>query len=90
MAQAGMIEEALERFESALRQLEGSMVRWHEREQALEQARGEAEALRQDRSRMAQELDEVRARANELMEASRGAARHVEGAMSRIRAVLDE
>jgi len=90
MAQAGMIEEALERFESALRQLEGSMVRWHEREQALDQLRGEADALRQDRSRMAQELDEVRAKASELAEASRQAARHVGSAATRIRGVLGE
>lgn len=90
MAQVARIEEALDRFEVALRQLEASMVHWHEREAALDQMRGEADALRQDRSRMAHELSEVRSKASELAEASRKAAEHVGSAMTRIRGVLSE
>lgn len=90
MTQVQNIEEALDRFEAALRQLEASMVRWHEREASLDQARHEADALRADRSRMADELDAVRAKASELAEAGRQAARHVDSAMARIRNVLGE
>jgi hypothetical protein len=90
MAQAGKIEEALGRFETALRQLEAGMVRWHEQDSMLDRLRGECEALRQDRVRLSRELEEVRTRASELAAASREAAGHVGSAMTRIRGVLGE
>lgn len=82
------IGEALGRFETALNSLETSMLRCHENEAALGQQAREAQALRQDRNRLVQELDEVRGKASELAKASREAARHVDAAMTRIRSVL--
>ena len=64
------------------------MAQAGEREATLAGARGEAEALRQDRARLAEELDQVRAKASELDEANREAQRRVDLAMSRIRKVL--
>lgn len=88
MADNSRIGEALGRFEAALSNLETSMMRCHEKEARLGKLAGEAEALRQDRSRLARELDEVRGKASELAEASREAAGRIDSAMARIRGVL--
>jgi FtsZ-binding cell division protein ZapB len=88
MAEDSRISGALDRFEGALRRLEAAMAQAGERETTLAGARGEAEALRQDRARLAEELDQVRAKASELDEVNRQAQRRVDLAMSRIRKVL--
>jgi hypothetical protein len=44
--------------------------------------------LRLDRSRLAQELDGVRAKANDLVSTNQRAVGKIDAAMSRIRAVL--
>ncbi len=88
MAEESRIIGSLDRFEAALRRLEASMAHAGEREASLAAAKGEADALRQDRARLADELDQVRAKASELDEANRQAQRRVELAMSRIRKVL--
>ena len=82
------IGEALGRFETALNTLEISMVRCHEKESALGKLTGEAQALRQDRTRLVQELKEVRGKASELAKASHDAAKRIDAAMVRIRGVL--
>ena len=48
----------------------------------------EAQALRKDRNRLVQELNEVRGKASELAKAGRDAAGRIESAMARIRGVL--
>lgn len=88
MADGSRVGEALARCEAALSRLEAAMARWHDRERALGRLKGEAEALRRDRSRLAEELDEVRAKASELAEADRQAAKRIDAAMARIRGVL--
>ena len=88
MAQESRMDGALERFEAALRRLEAAMAQAGERETVLSSAQGEAEALRQDRARLAEELDQVRGKASELGEANRQAQRRVDMAMARIRKVL--
>jgi seryl-tRNA synthetase len=82
------IGEALGRFEMALNTLEATMVRCHEKESALGKLAGEAKALRQDRMRLVQELNEVRGKASELAKASHDAAKRIDSAMARIRGVL--
>ena len=88
MAEESRIIGALDRFEAALRRLEAAMAQAGERELALASSKGEAAALRQDRARLAEELDQVRGKASELDEANRQAERRVEQAMTRIRKVL--
>ena len=88
MSSTSRIGEALGRFETALNTLETSMTRRHEKETALGHLAGEAQALRQDRSRLVQELNEVRGKASELAQASHDAAKRIDSAMARIRGVL--
>jgi chromosome segregation ATPase len=88
MSNISRIGEALGRFETALNTLETSMVRCHEKDSALGQLEGEAQALRKDRTRLVQELNEVRGKASELAKASQDAAKRIESAMARIRGVL--
>jgi uncharacterized coiled-coil DUF342 family protein len=64
------------------------MMRYHEKETALGKLAGEAQALRQDRTRLVQELNEVRGKASELAKASHEAAKRIDSAMARIRGVL--
>lgn len=87
MQESFRIGEALIRFEAALDKLEAAMVRCRELEDEVYRLSGETAALRTDRSRLAEELDEVRAKAGELAEAGREAAKHVDNAMRRIRNV---
>lgn len=88
MADTRKADEAFNRFDAALKQFETALSRLGERkaqEQSLEAA---AEALRLDRSRLAQELDGVRAKANDLVATNQRAVGKIDAAMSRIRAVL--
>ena len=88
MSGTSRVGEALGRFETALNTLETSMMRRHEKETALGQLAGEAHALRQDRSRLVQELNDVRGKASELAKANHDAAKRIDTAMARIRGVL--
>ena len=82
------IGEALGRFETALSTLEHSVLHFHEKETTLGQQAREAQALRHDRTRLLQELKEVRGKASELARANQDAARRIDAAMARIRGVL--
>jgi len=88
MSNTSRIGDALGRFESALMTLERSMVRCHEHETEIGKLNGEAQALRKDRNRLMQELNEVRGKASELAKASHEANKRIESAMARIRGVL--
>ena len=81
------IEQALERFDTAIKQLEVSMAAYHSRGSDLEKVRGEADALKAERKKIMAELDEVRARADELSEANRQAVKRISMAMQRIESV---
>lgn len=84
------MDAALARFEKALRQLEQSIASVHEREAQSKSLNGELQALRDDRSQLASELDDVRAKAKELSDLNRQAARRVDAAMERLKAVIGE
>lgn len=88
MSNTSRVGEALGRFESALTTLERSMTRCHEHESELGKLAGETQALRKDRNRLVQELNEVRGKASELAKANHDAAKRIEQAMARIRGVL--
>jgi chromosome segregation ATPase len=88
MSGTSRIGEALGRFETALNSLETSMLRCHQKEAELGKMAGEVQALRHDRTRLVQELNEVRGKASELAKASQEAAGRIDSAMARIRGVL--
>jgi hypothetical protein len=82
------LDQAFDRFEAAVRQFEAALVRHQDKLRRDEGARGEAEALRLDRSRLAHELDQVRSKASDLVGTNKKAVGKIDAAMSRIRAVL--
>ena len=88
MADTQKLDEAFERFEQALRQFEAAAARKQDTEKRAGELESEAEALRRDRSKLANELDLVRTKAGELVDTSKQAAGKIDAAMSRIRAVL--
>jgi predicted nuclease with TOPRIM domain len=88
MADTEKLDEAFQRFEAALRQIEGAIGLTGESRSRLAQLEGEMDQLRRDRMRLAHELDLVRNKASELVATSKNAAGKIDAAMSRIRAVL--
>ena len=90
MSDKPKIEVALSRFESALTGLEAALVKAKDAQSQSEAQNGETVALREDRARLAEELDQVRANANRLMEANTQAETRISGAMERIKSVLGE
>jgi chromosome segregation ATPase len=85
-----MVDEALGRFESAMRQLEAALAQLHEQQAQRMRSAGDAAALRADRLRLVHELAEVRAKASDLAEQQRRASRRIDQAMARIRRILGE
>lgn len=88
MAGIHKLDEALLRFEAALRRVETAARVKIEGQQRVAELETETEALRRDRTKLAHELDLVRAKATELVDTSKTAAGKIDAAMSRIRAVL--
>jgi FtsZ-binding cell division protein ZapB len=88
MADIPRIEDAFSRFESALRQFESALARNAEREQKSRTAQMEAETLRTERARLANEMELVRSKASDLVQTNNRAVNKIDAAMSRIRAVL--
>ena len=93
MAETPRLDDALQRFDDAITELEAAFNRVKEQPEPAApepQDNGEVEALRAERTRLATELDEVRGNANRLMETNRTAADKVANAMARIKSVLGE
>lgn len=88
MADTRKLDEVLNRFDAALKQFEAAVERQNERKSNETSLEAAAEALRLDRSRLAQELDGVRSKANDLVNTNQKAVGKIDAAMSRIRAVL--
>jgi predicted nucleic acid-binding Zn-ribbon protein len=88
MVDTQKLDEAFQRFELALRQVEDAIVVTTDGRKRMAQLEGEAETLRRDRMKLAHELDLVRNKAGELVNTSKNAAGKIDAAMSRIRAVL--
>ena len=83
MAEDSKVDEALSRFEAALRRLETALVQANEN--GLPQ---DAAALLDDRDQLAREISDVRAKATELAERNRNAASRIDSAMAKIKLVL--
>ena len=90
MSETPGLEEALSRFESAIDKVEEALTRARQGDGQVEALTGEAAALREDRARLVEELDEVRANANKLLEANTQAEVRINSAMDRIKSVLGE
>jgi predicted nuclease with TOPRIM domain len=90
MASTPQLDQAIEHFEQAMRQLEVAWAQSEQNQDTIQKLNGETAALKEDRAKLAGELDEVRARAEELAEANRQAARRIELAMARVRTVIGE
>lgn len=90
MASKSELDKAIAQFEQAMRQLEAAWAQAEQNQGKITKLNTEASALKDDRARLAGELDEVRAKAEELTEASRQAARRIELAMARVRTVIGE
>jgi hypothetical protein len=88
MADLSKVDEALERFENAMRRLEAAVARADENRQESLGTRAEAEALRDDRARLAGEVHAVRSKADDLADRHRQAATKLDTAMAKIRSVL--
>jgi Domain of unknown function (DUF4164) len=88
MAQDVKLDDTLERFEKALRQFEGAFARSEEERIRAKTYQAEADALREDRARIAGELDLLRTKAMEFATMGTKAAGKIDAAMSRIRAVI--
>ena len=88
MSETRKLDEAFSRFDAALSQFEAALTRHNERTGQETLLEATAESLRLDRSRLAQELDGVRAKANDLVSTNQKAVNKIDAAMSRIRAVL--
>lgn len=71
-----------------MRLFESSVNKKQDTDSLVQSLAGEAEALRGDRVRIAQELEMVRAKAHELVATNKNAVGKIDAAMSRIRAVL--
>ncbi|NNJ73546.1 MAG: DUF4164 family protein, partial [Anderseniella sp.] len=85
MASKSELDKAIAHFEQAMRQLEAPWAQAEQNQGKITKLNTETSALKDDRARLAGELDEVRAKAEELTEASRQAARRIELAMARVR-----
>ncbi len=88
MADLSKVDEALARFENAMRLFEAAVARSDETRQESLGTRAEAEALRDDRARLAGEVHDVRSKAAELADRHRQATARLDTAMAKIRSVL--
>ena len=85
MADDSKVDEALARFEAALRRLETAIVQANENGAGLPP---DAATLLDDREQLAKEVSDVRAKAMELAERNRNAASKIDSAMAKIKLVL--
>ena len=89
MVQAPALEAALGRLTMALETLETAAERRFEIDRSAATLEEEISRLGEDRSRIAQDLDQEKARATRLEDTNREVSRRLVAAMESIRAVLD-
>ena len=88
MSDSSIIEEALARLDNALNSFEVAIVRASETDQKTENLEREVSVLSEDRSRLAAELDEVRAELSAQAEIHDQISARVDGVMHNIRTLL--
>ena len=83
------LEQSLERFSKAIDAVEAAMNRKLQRTKAVDALQQEIAALRQDRARLAEELDELKAETRALEGVTDQVASRLDTAIRDIRAVLE-
>ncbi|WP_132959367.1 DUF4164 domain-containing protein [Rhizobium sp. BK251] len=83
------MDVVLNELRQAVAALENALDVRFEREREQGEVDGEVRRIHEDRSRLAQELDQAEFRANRLEEVNREVSRRLVTAMETIRAVLD-
>ncbi|OLP61076.1 hypothetical protein BJF93_03235 [Xaviernesmea oryzae] len=89
MAAENTVAGAIDALRQAVDRLDRLVDGRFERERDLGEIEGEVRRVNEDRSRLAQELDQSQFRANRLEEVNREVSRRLVTAMETIRAVLD-
>jgi hypothetical protein len=82
------LERATRRLHSALDTLEAAVNRRHEEDRQRDALEAQLQAFGSDRSKLAAELDQVRARSVDLEAANREVSRRLDRAADTIRTVL--
>lgn len=88
MSEPATVDQSLARFEKALHALETALTNVKERQARLNESEGQNSALKDEHDKLTKELEQVRARADELSEANQAAARRVDQAIERVERVL--
>ncbi len=89
MAETSRVEAALSRFEKALGQLEAAVQLRLEADRRYSGVDDELQRLSEDRSKLAQTLDQEQARSSRLEETNREVSRRLVSAMESVRSVLE-
>ena len=82
------LDDAIQRFNGSLDRLEASINRQVQRLEAAKKLQSEIDALQDDRSALAEELDEIKAEARRLNELNERASETLANAIEGIREVL--
>ncbi len=88
MAEPNRFEVAMERFDTALNTFETTVAKKRNDESRLNALVNEAAVLQSERQKLARDLDQLKAKAAELVDTSKQAAGKIDQAMARIRSVL--
>jgi FtsZ-binding cell division protein ZapB len=88
MSEQGKFEDALNRLERALDTFEVAATRVAQGSKAQQNLQEEITFLREDRSRLADELDAAQAKARNVLEANEQVSARIDGLMHNIRALL--
>lgn len=84
------LDDAIQRFNGSLDRLEAAINRQGQRLEAAEKLQSEIDTLQDDRSAMAEELDEIKSEARRLNELNERASETLSNAIEGIREVLAE
>ncbi len=88
MADTNRFDIAMERFDVALNTFETAVAKRRNDDLRLTELTNEAAVLQSERQKLARDLDQLKAKAAELVDTSRQAAGKIDHAMARIRSVL--
>ncbi len=89
MADQSSLEAALNRFERAMRTFEGAAVRVKQQLATSNTATNEAHVLREDRSRLAAELDSTKAKLSDMTRINGEAVRRIDTAMAAVSKIVE-
>jgi len=88
MADGSQLEDAFKRLDAAMEAFEAAVGNGREANSARTRLEGQLEALKNDRSDLARQLDEAKAKANGLKSANQDASARIDAVMDNIRTLL--